>query len=236
MLDAARAARDLLGSTASDRIVLFGHGLGADAATTGGERAATYSPDLDVRGVVAADGGGGDYERAIRNFVAAGASSGAPTGLLQGIAGFSVAFPEFRPEDVLTPAGLEDIRGLDSTCWTQFNDQVSKQSARDVVAVNPLDVPRWARRIRAMTVTAAPYPILLMATGDPAPESDQRQAAARFCAGNDGVLLRTYPQAMEGARDLGRNPYQGVYVVGWPDSRPWIADRFAGRTTRGDCN
>ena len=46
MLDAARAARDLLGPAASDRVVLFGYGLGADAATTAGARAGRTRPTL----------------------------------------------------------------------------------------------------------------------------------------------------------------------------------------------
>jgi hypothetical protein len=235
MLDAARAARDLLGPAASDRVVLFGYGLGADAATTAGERAARYAPDLDVRGVVAADGGDGDYEAGVREFVAAGASSGHPTGILQGIAGFSVAYPELRPEDVLTPLGLDDIRQLDGICWTQFDQLVSQQSAPDVLAVNPLDVPRWARRIEAMTVTGVPSPAFLMATGDLGPDAGMRGVAARFCRGNDAVLLRGYPTAMPGARDDGGNTYRGVYVTSWPDVRPWLADRFAGAQPVGNC-
>jgi hypothetical protein len=235
MLDSARAARDLLAPNVSDRVVLFGHGLGGDAATTAGEEAQSYAPDLDVRGVGGADGGGGDHATALRNFVAAGASSDPPTVLLQAVSGYSVAFPELRPDDVLTPLGLEDIRFLDSTCWPQFNGLVSRQRATDVLAVNPLDVPRWARRIASMTVTAAPHPTLLLATGEPKPDSDQFRAAERLCATSDDVLLLTYPQAMEGARDLGNDPYMGVYVVSWPDARPWIADRFAGVRAPGNC-
>jgi hypothetical protein len=236
MLDAARAAHDLLGGAASDRVVLFGYGLGADAATTAGERASTYAPDLDVRGVIAADGGGGDYEAAVREFVAAGASSGHPDGLLQAIAGFSVAYPELRPEDVLTPLGLEDIGHLESMCWTQFDQLVSKQSAPDVLAVNPLDVPRWARRIRQMLVTGIPSPTFLMATGEVGPDADIRELAARFCRGNDAVLLRGYPAAVAGTRDEGKDPYLGVYVVSWSDVRPWLADRFAGAPPVGNCD
>jgi pimeloyl-ACP methyl ester carboxylesterase len=236
VLDAARAARDLLGQAASDRVVLFGYGLGADAATTAAERASAYAPDLDVRGVIAADGGDGDYEAGIRGFVAAGAASGHPTGLLQGIAGFSVAYPELRPDDVLTPLGLDDIRELDGTCWTQFDQLVSRQSAPDVLAVNPLDVPRWARRIKSMTVTGVPSPAFLTATGDGRPGAEMRDVAARFCRGNAAVLFRGYPNAMPGARDDGGNPYKGVYVVSWPDVRPWIADRFAGAAPVGNCD
>jgi hypothetical protein len=236
MLDAARAARDLLGGAASDRVVLLGYGLGADAATTAGERAVQYAPDLDIRGVIAADGGDGDYEGAVRQFVAGGASSGHPTGILQGIAGFSVAYPELRPEDVLTPLGLEDIGNLESMCWTQFDQLVSKQSAPDVLAVNPLDVPPWARRIKAMRVPGVPSPTFLMATGLLGPDAGIRGVAARFCRGNEAVLLRGYPEAMPGARDDGGNTYKGVYVIGWPDERNWLAERFAGAAPVGNCD
>jgi hypothetical protein len=41
---------------------------------------------------------------------------------------------------------------------------------------------------------------------------------------------------MPGARDDGGNPYKGVYVVSWPDVRPWIADRFAGAAPVGNCD
>jgi secretory lipase len=235
VLDAARAARDLLGPAASDRVVIFGYGLGADAATTAGERALSYAPDLVVSGVIAGDGGGADYETFVRGFVAAGSSSGHPTGLLQGIAGLSVAYPELRPQDVLTPLGLQDIGQLDTTCWSQFDQLVSKQSARDVLAVNPLDVPRWARRIKAMTVTGVPSPTFLMATGELGPDVGMQTVAARFCRSSDAVLVRGYPAAMAGARDIGGTPSRGVYVVSWPDERQWLADRFAGAPPVGNC-
>jgi hypothetical protein len=239
MLDAARAARDLLGSAASNRIVLFGESSpGGDAAATAGELAADYAPDLDIRGVIGADGGGGDHEAALREFIAADTLTASPnaTGLIQAIAGYSIAFPELHPEDVLTPLGLEDMSHVDTTCWTEFAGIVSGQSAADVLAIDPLDVPAWARRIRAMTVTEAPYPTLLLATGTLEPgATDLRAAAARFCRGNDAVLFRDYPTALVGARDVGGDPYRGVYVVSWPDTGPWIADRFAGVAATGNC-
>jgi Secretory lipase len=235
MLDAARAGRDLLGPTASDRVVLFGHGMGADVATTAGERAAGYAQELDIRGVIAADGGSGDQETSVREFVALGASSGPPTWLLQGIAGYSVAYPELQPEDVLTPVGLEDIRDLDSMCWYDLDDHVAGQSATDVLTTDPLDDPEWAKRIRAMRVDSAPYPTFLVTTGDLVSNPAMKAQAAAFCRGNDAVLLRGYPNAMRDARDHGGDPYRGVWVVAWPDVSQWIADRFAGAAPPGNC-
>ena len=235
VLDGARAGRDLLGPAASDRVVLFGYGMGADAATTAGERAAEYAPELDIRGVIAADGGHGDQETAVSEFVAAGASSGTPSAILQGIAGYGVAYPELRPEDVLTPLGLDDIRNLDSMCWYDLEDRVAGQSASDVLAMNPLDDPEWAERIAAMRVDSAPYPTFLVATGDLASNPEMQAEAASFCRENGAVLVRGYPKALPGARDLGGNAYRGVWAVAWPDVSPWIEDRFAGIRAVGNC-
>ena len=113
--------------------------------------------------------------------------------------------------------------------------------------MNPLDVPPWARRIKAMTVAGVPSPTFLMATGELGSDADiraiaavwgqdMRRVALRFCRGSDAVLLRGYPEAMAGARDEGRNPYEGVYVTSWPDVRPWLADRFAGAPPVGNCD
>ena len=105
-----------------------------------------------------------------------------------------------------------------------------------MLAVNPLDLPRWARRIKAMTVTAVPTPTFLMATGELSADTVTRGLAARFCRGSDAVLLRGYPEAIAGPRDDGRNPYRGVYVVGWPDARQWLVDRFGGAAPVGNCD
>jgi pimeloyl-ACP methyl ester carboxylesterase len=54
MLDGVRAARALLGSNASDRVILWGHSQGGQAALFAAERAADYAPELDVRAVAVA--------------------------------------------------------------------------------------------------------------------------------------------------------------------------------------
>lgn len=53
VLDAARAARDLLRSRVSNQVVVFGHSQGGQAALFAGQIAPTYTPELFVAGVVA---------------------------------------------------------------------------------------------------------------------------------------------------------------------------------------
>ena len=236
VLDAARAARDLLGGVASDRVVLMGYGLGADAAAAAGERASVYAPDLDVRGVIAADGGGGDYEAAVRDFVAAGAKSGHPTAILQGIAGFSVAYPELRPEDVLTPLGLEDIRDVETMCWYTFDGLVSNAVGSGRGGRQPT---RRAPMGPADQVDAGHRAALADVPG-----GDRRSGTGRrHASGGRTVLSRQRcgpaPRIPRGdgrpARQW-RHPQCGVYVVSWPDERQWLADRFAGVPPIGNCD
>lgn len=54
VLDAARAARAVPESRASERVVLWGHSQGGQAVLFAAERAATYAPELDIRAVAAA--------------------------------------------------------------------------------------------------------------------------------------------------------------------------------------
>ncbi len=53
VLDAARAARQLLGAAASNVVLVAGYSQGAQAALVAGQVAELYAPDLFVRGVVA---------------------------------------------------------------------------------------------------------------------------------------------------------------------------------------
>ena len=61
------------------------------------------------------------------------------------------------------------------------------------------------------------------------------RAAVRSCRGNEAVLLRGYSSAMPGPRDQGGTPNRGVYVIGWPDERGWLAHRFTGAPPVGNC-
>ncbi len=53
VLDAARAARDLVGSGASDAVLVLGYSQGGQAALFAGQIAPTYAPDLFLTGAVA---------------------------------------------------------------------------------------------------------------------------------------------------------------------------------------
>lgn len=53
VLDAARAARQVPGLSFADETVIWGHSQGGHAALWAGQLAATYAPELDIRGTAA---------------------------------------------------------------------------------------------------------------------------------------------------------------------------------------
>lgn len=54
VLDAARAAREVLGADAADRVVLWGHSQGGQAVLFAAQLAREYAPELDVRAAAVA--------------------------------------------------------------------------------------------------------------------------------------------------------------------------------------
>jgi hypothetical protein len=233
VLDAARAARRFLPDVTSDRVILFGRPNGADAVTSAAEMAEEYAPDLDIRGVIAAEGGGGDHEVALARAIQQNPDA---TGLLITVHGYTVAFGELVPADVLTAAALEFLPDLDQYCFDPLRDHIGDLSIRGALRVNPMKLGRWAARIRSMKVTRAPFPTYLMAAGrdDPVALDDIRELAHRFCAANDAISLRIYPDA-DPPPTRGEDLFTGVLPASWDDIRNWTTDRFAGAPAVGNC-
>jgi pimeloyl-ACP methyl ester carboxylesterase len=219
LLDAARAARDLLGTVASDRVVIAGHSLGAGAAAASLQYGRAYADDLDVRGALLLEGGGD-----VTDLVADVMSGADPTGLVQGVVGWTAAYPELDAADVLTPGALRESRKLETKCdaaWAFVG-----RRADDVFAANPLDLPAWHERIEAGTVRQAPFPtFFVVAPTSAAHVADLRVVADRLCRINDDVRFEPYPGT----------DHDTVLQVARADYVAWIAERFAGKPAIGNC-
>jgi pimeloyl-ACP methyl ester carboxylesterase len=215
ILDAARAARDLLDRAASDRVIVYGHSLGALAALATGERARRYAPELDVRGVVALDGG-----TPIRK----GDASDPSRIFMQAVSGFSAAYPGLRTADVLTAAALRDLHLVEETCDL---DSVFERSLGEARSVDPLDVPAWAAAIRATNIEIAPLPTFLVFAALEGQQNVEaaRDLAATLCKRSQAVLLEIY-----------RADHIGVLESSWADVDAWMTDRFAGAKPVGNCS
>jgi acetyl esterase/lipase len=220
LLDAARAARDLLGDVASNRVVVTGHSLGADAAAASLQHGRAYAGELDVRGALILEGGGD-----VADDVASATAGGDPSGVVQGIAGWTSAYPELDPADVLTPRAVRDMGSLESDCETA--QSFSGRPAKDIFAADPRNVTAWNKRIDASRVKQVPFPAFFVVAQTSASHVQQiRKVAQRLCRVSSAVRFEVYPGT----------DHDGVLQAALQDYIQWIADRFAGLPATGNCD
>ena len=219
LIDAARAAQDLLGEVASDRVVIAGHSLGAAAAAASLQYGPEYAGELDIRGVLVIEGGVD-----VADTVADAGAGGNPREVVQGIVGWAAAYPELDAADLLTPQALRDSRSIEKSCdvaWT-----FEGRPTEDVFIADPTDVASWDDRIEASRVNRAPFPAFFVVapTSDPHVD-DIRAVARRLCHVSDAVRFESYPGS----------DHDDVLQVALRDYLAWIADRFAGKPATGNC-
>jgi acetyl esterase/lipase len=220
LLDAARAARDLLGDVASRRVVVAGHSLGADAAAASLQHGRAYAGELDVRGALIVEGGA-DVADVNANVIAGGNASG----VVQGVAGWASAYPELDPADILTPRALRDIGSLESSCKTA--ETFSTRPAKDIFAADPRNVAAWNKRIDASRVQQAPFPAFFVVAETSASHVQHiRTVVQRLCRVSQAVRLEVYPGT----------DHDGVLQAALQEYIQWMADRFAGVSAAGNCS
>ena len=111
VLDAARAAREVLGAGASDRVILWGHSQGGQAALFAAERQPQYAPELDIQAVAVA-APAADLTELMRSHLDD----------ISGVTIGSYAFTAFAEvydlpiEDILTPAAQEIVPRMNRMC------------------------------------------------------------------------------------------------------------------------
>lgn len=161
VLDAARAARDFLGSVVSDRVLLWGHSQGGQAALFAAQLWKEYAPELDVRAVA----------------VAAPATDLAPLlradiGDVSGVSIAAYAFAAYSsvyevPVDtILTPAAAAALPAMNGFCLLTQNSalhDVAKPLVGGFLSADPETTEPWAGLLAANTPggTALPMPLLV---------------------------------------------------------------------------
>jgi secretory lipase len=197
MLDAARAARDLLGRDASTDVLLVGHSVGAEGVMAALNFGPEYDDGLDVRGVAALDGYI-DHRTAVERAM----SGDNPASIRFGVLGYTRAYPELDAGDIYTDRVIDSLAFFDET-GCNVEQPVVEGTAEELVRASPLDVEAWVDRIDAAIPHEAPYPVFY-AVADLDPD-----AAIREAGGDEaGVEVRHYPNSdhfsviIDASRDL----------------------------------
>jgi alpha-beta hydrolase superfamily lysophospholipase len=225
VLDAARAARALSGSGASDRVLVAGHSQGGQSALFAGELATSYSPELDVLGVAAA-APAADVEHILP---LAASISGAAGYMAMGVQGFHAAYPDADPAAVLAP----DAEARSEAATTQCSGDVMAafQGVRGpaVLAHDPLSIPAIQTLLHENSAgnrpAGAPVLIVQGSADTTIPKVLTDVFATKACAAGDTVDYRVYDGATHGT----------VVVAAQDDLVQWLKDRVAGKPAPTTC-
>ncbi|MGH2995488.1 MAG: lipase family protein, partial [Gaiellaceae bacterium] len=189
VLDAVRAARRLERSGAGRRAILFGHSQGGHAVLFAGEIAASYAPDVDLLGVVAA-APAAELLLLTRDVRRSAFSGYIPAA----VAGFAAVYPDAQPERVLTADALADLGVVDEGC---IGDVLGTYADEDVLRPGVLEREPWRSRLIENTPgrAATPAPILVVhgTEDEQIPVSAARGLLERLCrSGDTAAELRLY--------------------------------------------
>lgn len=169
ILDAARAARQLPQTGASDRLVLWGHSQGGHAVLFAAQSAAQYAPDLQLKGVAVA-APATNLGELLNDDI--GDVSGV-TISAYAFAAYSQVYtstPGTTLDTILTPAGVAATPTMNALCLLSQNRQIhtiAKPLVGNYLSGDPATVQPWATLLAQNTPGAVGLSVpLFVAQGE----------------------------------------------------------------------
>ena len=225
VLDAARVAAAIPAAHASDRVLVFGHSQGGQAALFAGELAPSYAPELNVLGVAAA-APAADVEHILP---LAGSVRGSAGYVALATLGFDAAYPAANVQQILTPEARQQAQIGFTECSSAVLQAFSGDHA-GLFASDPLADPELAAILHENSAgnqrTTAPI-LVVQGTADVTilkPLTDG--FVTKACAAGDQIDYRTYDGADHGT----------VIVAAKSDVLAWLAARVAGTAAPDTCS
>ncbi|MER7171266.1 lipase family protein [Streptomyces mesophilus] len=229
MLDAARAAQRIpaaasSGITAQSPIGIVGYSQGGQASSWAAELKDSYAPELNVKGT--ATGGVPAHLEKLVPVHDGGYGSGL---LFMAAAGQDAAYPELKLDSYLNTAGKALVGFFRTNCVVIDSTVGSFKRISDLTTSNPLATPEWQQRLNESDLgTHKPdHPVYLYhALADELiPYSLGTGLRKDWCARGAAVDWRTIV--------VGEH-VSGV-ITEVTRVQNWLADRFAGKPTSGNC-
>jgi pimeloyl-ACP methyl ester carboxylesterase len=219
-IDIVRAAAHLPAAHASANYVVWGHSEGGQTAMFALNIAASYAPDLHLKGVVA--GAPPSQFYAIYQFLQ---TSPFRYYLFMAAGGFNAAYGnKVAPLDqVLTPLGIKLLPDLDKGCSDYIAKVTSKYTLAQLTKANPIDVPAWKKLMNendpGTFTRASSAPLLIIQGGkdEQIPVASTALLATHLCGLGQDLERWIYPG----------QSHAGVIAPSAVDMVHWIADRFA---------
>lgn len=232
VLDSVRAARLLPDISLSDRVLLWGHSQGGQAALFAAQRAPEYAPELDVEAVAVA-APAADLTQLISDDISD----------LSGVTISSYAFTAYDTvysdrypiEDlqaILTPAGVTATPQMSALCLLSQNKEIhaiADPLVGGYVTSDPGSTEPWKTLLTENSAggESIGIPIFVgqgLADTLVVPSATERYVA-RICAAGERVRFEKYPGVSHGL----------AAFASLPDVIPWFAEVVAGNPGRTDC-
>ncbi|MFF4740396.1 lipase family protein [Streptomyces sp. NPDC001262] len=226
VLDAARAALRLPGTGLGPDtpVGIMGYSQGGQAGSWAAELHDSYAPELNVKGTAT----GGVPADLLKTADFNNGNIGAGL-ILMAAVGQNAAYPELHLERYLNDRGRSSVDFLKHHCVVINGVAGLFKRISDVTVKNPLYEPDWQRVLRLSQLgTQAPdRPVYLYhgAIDELIPYAVGKQLRADWCAKGATVRWTSLPLAehVVGA------------IAGAVPSADWLAARFAGEPTEGNC-
>jgi alpha-beta hydrolase superfamily lysophospholipase len=230
VLDAARAARDLVGAAASNVVVVLGYSQGGQAALFASQIAASYAPELFVAGAAAAA-----PVTSLDEFVPQGSPSGADPAAVYAVMAldaWSATYGNLALSSVLTPTVVRRSSTITSECSGTLAALYDTTDSRQLFVPGWADDPTLqsdvARNEPGRSPTATP---LLVVEGT----DDTLTPYPTVSAFVHDALCRTQDDAVEYV-PLPGSGHGGAMVAGAPVILRWISARLAGAPVPDSCS
>lgn len=202
VLDMVRAAQTIPEVGASNRVVLWGHSQGGHAALFAVQRAASYAPELLIKGVAVAAPATNLGELLNSDI---GDVSGVTIGAYA-FAAYAAAYPDRLPSDplasILSNAGADAVPEMAQLCLLGQNRElhaIATPLIGSFLIADPTSAPGWSAALAQNTPSQTPVPVpLFVAQGAKdtlvRPEITAQYVAQQLKAGAT-VESQVYPRA-----------------------------------------
>lgn len=229
VLDATRAARQLPAATkVQKRFAIWGYSQGGHAAAWADDLARNWTPELRLVGTVA--GGPVSEMNLVANTLASTQMS--PDLFFMIIAGYTAAYPELHPSQVLTPAGIRVLKRFGSSC-NAFETAAKGRKMSAFVKPGFDSNTAWQRRLgqnnpgqNGEQAPAAPLLILHSNSDEIVPVFLSKTMSDRMCTIGWTVERRVYHNGKGHVAEASNAMTDGL---------TWINARMAGKKPVSTC-
>lgn len=232
VLDAARAARALPGSGAGDRLLLWGHSQGGQAALFAAERAADYAPELHLQGVAVAAPAANLSALMTDDIVNLSGTTIASFAIPAYEAAYADRYSEADLRAILTAAGAAATPQMAALCLLTEAEQIHAIADPLVgayVTSDPATTEPWQTLLQENSAGGQPVTVPVFIGQGLSDElvvpAATRDYVALLCSQGVNVAFHTFPgitHALAADASL-------------PELMPWLADIDAERAPHSDC-